>query len=794
MEPEAPFSDMHVLRHPAEKAKISEDVKCNSEQIASEDTCAEWCSIQQDGKVLLDKARIKCCLPESERDDSALMRDVVQGRTLGAKVYPLVFKTAQPEAPDTVRLRTLPYFANLVADAADGGSQYQSLSNNEKKTVAVGVRDLYIAESAGLLNRRETETLEKMVQTVDDGLETRQTGGMTISFHPSRNFSIMKFIENLDDKLDTDQSNLYAKLMEMPKLFAVFVNPADLSYHNFENIVPLDLWLESTLSKQQTPELELSLTDPIQVQKDREVFTCTLQGAAGLLLKDLSSLDLYVAPLNKGTRGGDRFIFHSALLSKTLTEALKSSNVLDKLGEGRLSSSFEFVNYVFRCNRFDPEDSNFHSHLDTPYYDANRSHISKYTLLMYLTPGRNAPVLRVKDVSLDEVDEMTCVIFDQRYEHEGRPFLDGRKVFIRTELVFQDDKLDHNEKIAALFSEACYMTGQSVFDKDLAAYAHDCFERANSLHWAVEQSAAQPLIYLSKLFQGIRFLTNGYNYWFPRSSGIDAKDCALIALLDYFNCKVGEQPFRSLTTSTKIQERFTGTEEIWSFLSSHTPQTAQEGLRRLRASDVQSLIKDESDKPFVGQFEDWDGEPEDLEHFEKDGDGCCPMHSFPMFNPWKSAEIMEAYDLCCEYTRTKLFGAPLLFFYQEIVINDTTIQIVGDKIFILREKDGKTLPSINFAACWSDDLSPTDFIMVGDEIAAPDLLVPPMTFHEASGGYTLGLDFFRNDWMIRVDDERSISLPDLSERPDDGVPFSSTIPELTEGMELMFDFFEHTKT
>jgi hypothetical protein len=47
----------------------------------------------------------------------------------------------------------------------------------------------------------------------------------------------------------------------------------------------------------------------------------------------------------------------------------------------------------------------------------------------------------VSDVDLNEIEEMTCVIFDQSYEHEGRPFMEGDKIFIRSELVFKDKKL-----------------------------------------------------------------------------------------------------------------------------------------------------------------------------------------------------------------------------------------------------------------------------------------------------------------------------------------------------------------
>ena len=100
----------------------------------------------------------------------------------------------------------------------------------------------------------------------------------------------------------------------------------------------------------------------------------------------------------------------------------------------------------------------FSNHLDTPYYDRARCQVSKYTVLMYVTAGRNERALRVGDVELNEIDEMTCVIFYQSCEHEGRPFLESDKIFIRSELVFKDKKLRRNPQIASLFSEACYMT------------------------------------------------------------------------------------------------------------------------------------------------------------------------------------------------------------------------------------------------------------------------------------------------------------------------------------------------
>ncbi|KAI8665482.1 hypothetical protein NCS56_00984300 [Fusarium sp. Ph1] len=747
------------------------------------DSCARWCAIKPDGSFSWDETKIKSSLSQEELGNLDWMRDVIQGGVLSARVCPLIFGTSLLDAPETVRFRTLSFFSELLEDP-NGASRHKTLTPVQRKIIAVGTRDLYIAEAKGLLQQPEKVVLQGMVDLVDQDLGVTQLGGLNISFFPSKEFSVIKFIENLDEKIGKEALELYAQIMPTPKLFAVFVNPADLSYHNFENIIHLDSWFESNMSSVR-PEQALSLANATQTTPGREVFTCDLQGDMLTPLKALSELDLYVSPLNKTTRGGDRFIFHSSILSQVLTEASQSSNVLDKLSGGQLKSSFEFVNYVFRCNRFNTDDSHFQSHLDTPYYDSSRSQISKYTMLINLTTGHNDPALRIEDVSFNDVREFTCTIFDQKYEHEGWPFLDGQKVFIRTELVFRDDQLEHNKEIAGLFAEACYMSWQSMFDQGLSSYANECFERANSLHWALEKAATRPPVYLSKQFQGVRFLTNGYNYWFLKSGGVTPKECALVAVLDYFNCKTGEKSFQSLVASTTLQRRFESTDELWTSLAAGEVK-GKTSIRHLTKTDVESLIKTGPSKPLEWQLEDWDGEPEELEEFEEDGDGCCPMHSFPMFNPWKNNEIMDVYDACCDYSRQKLFGAPLLILNQEIVINQANIEIDNEKVFFLRSQNSKPLPRINFAACWADDTLPSEFVLVGEEIEAPGIIVPPLTFHEFAEGYQFSLDFFRNDWMVKID-EQTIPLPDVSERPEPDSEFRIRVDDPSEKMQQLFD-------
>ncbi|XVQ07452.1 hypothetical protein ACQP1W_33295 [Spirillospora sp. CA-255316] len=194
------------------------------------------------------------------------------------------------------------------------------------------------------------------------------------------------------------------------------------------------------------------------------------------------------------------------------------------------------MNPVFRCNRFEPGDTNFHRHRDTPYYDAARQQVSRYTVLLYLTGGSAEPALDLTGgAAIADIGPFTCVIFDQRYEHEGAPYRDGRKVFLRTELIFTDSEAAHDPEIGALFGKACYLTGESVFAPELARHADDYYDRVAAAHWDGLAPGAGREAFVHKRFRGVDFVANGYDFWFARSEALSLAECAAITLLDYFN-------------------------------------------------------------------------------------------------------------------------------------------------------------------------------------------------------------------------------------------------------------------
>jgi hypothetical protein len=161
------------------------------------------------------------------------------------------------------------------------------------------------------------------------------------------------------------------------------------------------------------------------------------------------------------------------------------------------------------------------------------------------------------------------------------------------------------------------------------------------------------------------------------------------------------------------------------------------------------IVDQESpDKLFVKRTDPWVEEYEDENEDEVEDDGgCCPFHRWSTFNAWKNSDVQSVYATCCDYTRRKLFGAPLLVLSHELVINESNIKIVGDNMFFLKGSNSKPLPPINFAACWNCAEPPREFIDLDQEIHAPQFLIPPIMLHEFDQGYHLVLDFSRNDWM-----------------------------------------------
>ncbi|AJT69093.1 hypothetical protein T261_7495 [Streptomyces lydicus] len=584
--------------------------------------------------------------------------------------------------------------------------------------MSIELRDRFFALSSGQGTDEEVARYRAEVDATDT--EPAATlDGLGISWHPTARHKAVRFLEA--GRIDADVRELFARPSEgAPHLAAVFVDPRELSFRTFENIVPLDRLFADL-------PLELGLTEPVELAKDAYASSLRLPDAARAGLARLDSLNLYVPPLNASSRGGERFIFHSAVLAEALTKAVAAA-----MPEAMLDG-FSHVNPVFRCNRFEPGDSNFHHHRDTPYYDAARGHVSRYTVLLYLTGGSAEPAALdlTGGASVAEIEPFTCVVFDQRYEHEGAPYRDGRKVFLRTELVFSEPEVTHDPGIGALFSKACYWTGESVFAPELARHADAYYNQVAAAHWSglpsrtdrtpgtdgTPGTGREPFVH--KQFRGVHFLANGYDFWFPKSDTLSLTECAAITLLDYFNCKLGDTAFRDLCDTQPLEAE--GADGAWipAFLDD-----AKRGGPAVSPFDKSALFP----------------EPEESD------DVCCPFHGIGRFDPTRHNEIIDLYERAQTFAKAHLMPAPILMLGEDVVLDPEKFVIRGNQIHVLGDQP---LTPVNFAACWNYGGMPENYLDVAATVGAAHFLVPPIVFTETDDCYHLQFDFFRNTWMVK---------------------------------------------
>lgn len=592
-------------------------------------------------------------------------------------------------------------------------TDYANRSPAERAELGTWLRDRFFAVSQ---QRIDDPELRALVDAIDPECATA-IDGLGVSWHPSARHKALRFVDAA--KLDAAIRDRFARpSLDAPHLAAVFADPCELSFRTYENIVPLDRLFDH-LFEGGAPAL--SLANRKKLAKGAAVYSFAAQPSPELraALARLDALGLYVPPLNRTSRGGERFIFHSALLASALTEAMRGALPKSLLG------GFSHVNPIFRCNRFEPGDAKFHRHHDTPYFDAARQHVSKYTVLIYLTGGRATPALDVTGhVAVDEIDELTCVVLDQRYAHEGAPYRDGRKVFLRTELVFTDPEIEHDAAIAELFSKACYWTGQSIFAPELAKHADDYYNRVAAAHWSGLAPPGPREPFVHKRFAGVNFVANGYDFWFAKSPGLTLSECAALTLLDYFNCKLGATTFRAACETSVV-----------------------DGARD--AAWIPAFLERVRDEPAIGALD-----KAALFPAPEETDGvCCPFHEWLHFDPSRHSEIVDLYTRAQSFAKAHIDRAPIVIMGEQVALDPSRFVVEADRIHVT---SAASLAPVNFAACWNSGGSPDNYLDVETTVGVVQLLVPPILYRETNGCYHLSFDFFRNSWMVK---HAQVSVP-----------------------------------
>ncbi len=559
--------------------------------------------------------------------------------------------------------------------------------------------------------------------------------GLAVSYFPTVRFKQLRFVDAAE--LPEDLRPLFARpCAGLPELAAVFVDPEELTYRSFENILSLDRLFTGLGAS------PVRFTPPTALASGVSRLSASVSSPLHARLAQLDSLGLYVRPLNAASRGGQRFIFHCAELAAVLTAALREALPAQML------AGFVHVNPVFRCNRFEPGEQRFRAHVDSPYYDRSRQHVSKYTLLLYLTGGQGEGLLRFGDeLVLDEIEAMTAFVFEQHLEHEGGPYADGRKLFLRTELIFEDPHVEHAPEIARLFAKACYLDCESVFAPELARFAHEAYDRAAAAHWRAVSENAGSEPFVLKRFRGTLFITNGYDYWF-RKGGLTLIECAALVLLDLLNASIGEVPFRTLCSSEVLVG--TGGSPAWL-------------AERLRTSGPPAgAVFASLDKP--GLFP---APEEPLESMDFPGSPDFVAEPYP--DDWDATRhprVVEAYVRAQRFAMKRIFSAPITMLGREVVLDPARFIVEDGRIHVL---SSEALGPLHFAG--ARFLDPEDFIDVDIALDTLQPLVPPIHYRESGELLHLACDLFRNSWMVRHRSER-VPVPRIVDNRDTDPPYA----------------------
>lgn len=609
--------------------------------------------VSRDGKFEFDG--IVCHIPD---EDKLGLQNVLSGELVSNELYPLIWNKDIP-------FRNIQYFETVTQE------DYNGLSEEDKITFGVGVRDLFIANFLGLFDNESL--VRKVIDMIEQPVGTIEMDGLNISFYPTKSYKALRFY-----KFDDSPTPYFAKKIEGNKLilYYCFIDPSHLSYHNFENIIDLDSLI---------PNFSLQFRGKSDTSFTENLFLADPQL---LQLLELDKLNLYIKPFNSASRGGERFIFYSKKLADSLTIWLKQ-NYKEK--------GFSHVNPVFRYNKFKPNDHNFSSHYDTPYYSAKDKMVSKKTLIVYLTSGhnpngvfntfyQNKPYKHFKSIVTP-----LMYIFNQEIEHEGNPFVDGDKIFIRTELIYHEPNLKHEPEAARLFNSACYMTKQTIFTPELNAYLNEAFNASTKFKY--EGPSFFKPVNLHKSWLGIDFVTNGHDYWFAKI--LPLKLIAVVTLLDYFNGRFKKD---------EVFNRYVRTNII-----NHNPFNPLAFLNSLKSIIDQDALRlaleYHQTGPFIGT--------------------CCP-------GPHDTNN--EYFDL------TNYLAHHSMAILNNILVNTWDMEISEDKIFF---KATGHQNSFHFASCHEYCLK------LGGASKKDFFHLPPILYIQSDDGYHLILDIFKNDFVVK---------------------------------------------
>lgn len=507
-------------------------------------------------------------------DDDLYIKNVKSGLIPSNQVFPIVYNNADKNV--AIYYRSMSFYKDWV-ESLKTTSRCPVVPLQYLDIFLVGVRDSFILSELGKLTVDQKDLIISVIRSLEIEEGSLSSNFITISPYPTKTHSMLRYMNLSETGLELGDFDMYYAHHSKDFRY-IFVDPTELSYHNFECVLNFDTILKfdpSIMANTDVQKMPVSNSNHEVDRSDHEVdrgdhevnpsdhevdpgdhdvnlgvnevypgvHLFTIDQSLNEALLKIDSWNLYTSMLASSSRGGKRLLFKSKELADILLEIVRPI----------MEDDVNSVNCVFRYNKFTPSDRKFTSHYDTPY--RNGELVSRYTLILYLTEGDNEKdsILTIDEHRITHMPKATGVIFHQKYEHEGNPYVSSDKIFIRTELICYAEAEDydpHNEVNQACrhFASACYFTTQATQLFELGSFTTKLFNLSTQLHFGLDPEKITIPI-LIKRFNNVHFATNGYDYWFCLD--VDKIDATVIILLDFFNGITKNSKQRTINVKTE---------------------------------------------------------------------------------------------------------------------------------------------------------------------------------------------------------------------------------------------------
>src|SRR5205814_2067259 len=100
--------------------------------------------------------------------------------------------------------------------------------------------------------------------------------------------------------------------------------------------------------------------------------------------------------------------------------------------------------------------------------------------------------------------------------------------------------------------------------------------------------------------------------------------------------------------------------------------------------NVEGLFRMEPEKPFERRPNIYDEDSDSEDDDDREYRACCPFHRFRQWDPWRDEDVLENYTDCRNWTKKQLLGTPLVILGQQVLLNEDSVKVAGDKILFHR--------------------------------------------------------------------------------------------------------------